>query len=59
MSFDTTNKKARKLQLKNELNTVKKENLSTINDYTLKIKVICESLTKALDSSLELDLWPP
>ena len=43
LSFDTTNTKARKLQLKNDLNTVKKENLS-INDYTLKIKSICESL---------------
>ena len=43
LSFDTTNTKASKLQLKNELNTVKKENLS-INDYTLKIKSICESL---------------
>lgn len=43
VSMDTTNTKARKLQLKNELNTVKKENLS-INDYTLKIKGICESL---------------
>ena len=41
--FDTTNTKARKLQLKNELNTVKKGNLS-INDYTLKIKSICKSL---------------
>ena len=43
LSFDTTNTKARKLQLKNELNTFKKENLS-INDYTLKIKSICKSL---------------
>src|SRR5271170_7486537 len=43
VSMDTTNTKARKLQLKDELNTVKKENLS-INDYTLKIKSICESL---------------
>ncbi|MCO5558747.1 hypothetical protein L7F22_012333 [Adiantum nelumboides] len=34
---------ARKIQLKNELNTVKKENLS-INDYTLKIEDIVESL---------------
>ncbi|MCO5575067.1 hypothetical protein L7F22_028864 [Adiantum nelumboides] len=42
VSFDTTNTKARKIQLKNELNTVKKENLS-INDYTLKIKGIVES----------------
>ncbi|MCO5592576.1 hypothetical protein L7F22_046579 [Adiantum nelumboides] len=43
VSIDTTNTKARKIQLKNELNTVKKENLS-INDYTLKIKGIVESL---------------
>ena len=43
VSFDTTNTKARKLQLKNELNKVKKENLS-INNYILKIKGICESL---------------
>ena len=43
MSFDTTNTTARKLQLKNELSTIKKENLS-INDYTLKIKSICKSL---------------
>ena len=43
VSFDTTNTKARKLQLKTELNTLKKENLS-INDFTLKIKSICESL---------------
>ncbi|MCO5569888.1 hypothetical protein L7F22_023602 [Adiantum nelumboides] len=44
VSIDTTNTKARKIQLKNELNTVKKENLS-INDYTLKIKGIVESLS--------------
>ncbi|MCO5552808.1 hypothetical protein L7F22_006325 [Adiantum nelumboides] len=43
VSFDTTNTKGRKIQLKNELNTVKKENLS-INDYTLKIKDIAEFL---------------
>ncbi|MCO5604479.1 hypothetical protein L7F22_058645 [Adiantum nelumboides] len=43
VSFDTTNTKARKIQLKNELNIVKKENLS-INDYTLKIKGIIEPL---------------
>lgn len=43
VSFDTTNTKARKLQLKNELNTVKKENL-LINDYNLKIKAISKSL---------------
>ncbi|MCO5586238.1 hypothetical protein L7F22_040177 [Adiantum nelumboides] len=43
VSVDTTNTKTRKIQLKNELNTVKKENLS-ISDYTLKIKGIVESL---------------
>ncbi|MCO5593096.1 hypothetical protein L7F22_047102 [Adiantum nelumboides] len=43
VSVDTTNTKAKKIQLKNELNTVKKENLSK-NDYTLKIKGIVESL---------------
>ncbi|MCO5596436.1 hypothetical protein L7F22_050499 [Adiantum nelumboides] len=43
VSVDTINTKARKIQLKNELNTVKKENLS-INEYTLKIKRIVESL---------------
>ena len=31
------------MQLKDELNTVKKMDMS-VNDYTLKIKVICESL---------------
>ncbi|MCO5612597.1 hypothetical protein L7F22_066865 [Adiantum nelumboides] len=40
---DTTNTIARKIQLKNELNTIKKQNL-LINDYTLKIKGIAESL---------------
>ncbi|MCO5559754.1 hypothetical protein L7F22_013356 [Adiantum nelumboides] len=44
VSVDTTNTKARKIELKNELNTVKKENLS-ISYYTLKIKGIVESLT--------------
>ncbi|MCO5592902.1 hypothetical protein L7F22_046906 [Adiantum nelumboides] len=43
VSIDTTNTKAKKIKLKNELNTVKKENLS-INDYTLKIKGIVEFL---------------
>ena len=37
------NTRARKIQLKNELNTVERKNMS-INDYTLKIKSICESL---------------
>ena len=38
-----TNTKARKLQLKNEFNTISKKNL-TVNEYTLKIKGIVESL---------------
>ena len=38
-----TSTKARKLQLKNDLNTVEKKSMS-INDYALKIKSICESL---------------
>ena len=41
VSFDTTNTKYRRLQLKNDLNRVKKENIS-INEYNLKIKSICE-----------------
>ena len=53
LSFDTTNTKPRKLQLKNELNTVKNENLS-INDYTLKIKNICESLA-SIEVTIEDD----
>ena len=38
-----TNTKARKLELKNEFNTVSKKNL-TVNEYALKIKGIVESL---------------
>ena len=38
-----TNTKARKLQLKNNFNTVSKKNL-TVNEYALKIKGIVESL---------------
>ena len=38
-----TNTRARKIQLKNELNTVERNNMS-VNNYTLKIKSICESL---------------
>lgn len=38
-----TNAKARKLQLKNDFNIVKKDNWS-INDYALNIKGIVESL---------------
>ena len=39
-----TNTKARKIQLKTELHTIEKKNMS-VNDYALKIKGICESLT--------------
>ena len=38
-----TNTKARKIQLKNDLHTIEKKNMS-INEYALKIKSICESL---------------
>ena len=34
----TSNTKARKIQLKNELNNMKKTNLISVNDYILKIK---------------------
>ena len=43
VAFDATNTRAKKMHLKDELNTIKKGSLS-INDYTLKIKSICESL---------------
>ena len=43
MQMFATNTRARKIQLKNELNTVERKNMS-VNDYTLKIKSICESL---------------
>ncbi|MCO5559178.1 hypothetical protein L7F22_012772 [Adiantum nelumboides] len=43
IAFNATNTRARKIQLKNELNTIKKGDLS-VNDYTLKIKALCESL---------------
>ena len=39
----STNTKARKIQLKNELNNLKKNNLS-INDYVLKIKEVSDAL---------------
>ncbi|MCO5560484.1 hypothetical protein L7F22_014099 [Adiantum nelumboides] len=44
IAFNTNNTRARKIQLKNELNTVKQGDLS-INDYTLKIKDLCEFLS--------------
>ncbi|MCO5548375.1 hypothetical protein L7F22_001832 [Adiantum nelumboides] len=39
IAFNATNTRARKIQLKNELNTIKRGDLS-VNDYTLKIKVL-------------------
>ncbi|MCO5602553.1 hypothetical protein L7F22_056687 [Adiantum nelumboides] len=59
VSVDTTNTIARKIQLKNELNTVKKENLS-INDYTLKIKGIVESLASIgvqVEDDDKVEIW--
>ncbi|MCO5585584.1 hypothetical protein L7F22_039519 [Adiantum nelumboides] len=44
IAFNATNTRARKIQLKNELNTIKKGDLS-VNDYTLKIKALCEFLS--------------
>ncbi|MCO5546979.1 hypothetical protein L7F22_000419 [Adiantum nelumboides] len=44
IAFNATNTRARKIQLKNELNTIKKGNL-LVNNYTLKIKALCESLS--------------
>ena len=41
--FGADNTRAKKIQLKNELNTVERKNMS-VNNYTLKIKSICESL---------------
>ena len=43
VAVDQTHTRARKMQLKDELNTLKKMDMS-VNDYTLKIKAICESL---------------
>ncbi|MCO5572384.1 hypothetical protein L7F22_052422 [Adiantum nelumboides] len=43
IAFNATNTRTRKIQLKNELNTIKKGDLS-VNAYTLKIKALCESL---------------
>ncbi|MCO5550227.1 hypothetical protein L7F22_003709 [Adiantum nelumboides] len=44
IAFNATNTRARKIQLKNGLNTIKKGDL-LVNDYTLKIKTLCESLS--------------
>ncbi|MCO5589452.1 hypothetical protein L7F22_043419 [Adiantum nelumboides] len=43
IAFNATNARARKIQLKNGLNTIKKRDLS-MNEYTLKIIALCESL---------------
>ena len=43
MRFFASNTRARKIQLKTDLNTVEQKNQS-INEYTLKIKNICENL---------------
>ncbi|MCO5589383.1 hypothetical protein L7F22_043350 [Adiantum nelumboides] len=45
IAFNATNTRARKIQLKNELNTIKKGDLSAVNDYILKVKAMCESLS--------------
>ncbi|MCO5560928.1 hypothetical protein L7F22_014548 [Adiantum nelumboides] len=44
IAFNAMNIRARKTHLKNELNTIKKGDLS-VNDYALKIKALCESLS--------------
>ena len=50
-----TNTKARKIQLKNELNNMKKNNLS-INDYVLKIKEVADALGSINASPKDDDL---
>ncbi|MCO5597887.1 hypothetical protein L7F22_051972 [Adiantum nelumboides] len=44
IAFNATNTRARKIQLKNELNTIKKGDL-LVNKHTLKMKALCESLS--------------
>ncbi|MCO5596861.1 hypothetical protein L7F22_050931 [Adiantum nelumboides] len=44
IAFNANNTRARKIQLKNELKTIKQEDLS-VNEYTLQIKGLCESLS--------------
>ena len=43
IKFNANNTKAQKIQLKNEMNTIKRGEQS-INEHTLKIKSLCESL---------------
>ncbi|MCO5551335.1 hypothetical protein L7F22_004836 [Adiantum nelumboides] len=44
IAFNANNTRAKKIQLKNKLNTIKQGDLS-MNDYTLRIKAFCESLS--------------
>ncbi|MCO5569291.1 hypothetical protein L7F22_023003 [Adiantum nelumboides] len=57
IAFNATNTRAKKIQLKNELNTIKKGDL-LVNDYTLKIKALCEflsSIVVAVDDDDKVD----
>ncbi|MCO5586400.1 hypothetical protein L7F22_040340 [Adiantum nelumboides] len=47
IAFIATNTRARKIQLKNELNTIKKGDLS-VNEYTLRIKAFCDHKTNKI-----------
>ena len=46
--FYITNTRARKIQLKNELNNMKKERSMSVNDYVLKIQETSEALGSIL-----------
>ncbi|MGJ2631383.1 hypothetical protein ACR8J5_22450 [Salmonella enterica subsp. enterica serovar Paratyphi A] len=50
----TTNTRARKIQLKNELNNMKKTRGMSINDYVLKIKEVADALG-SIGASVEDD----
>lgn len=50
----TTNTKPRKIQLKNDLNNMKKTTSMTVNDYLLKIKEIADAL-ESIDAQLDDD----
>ena len=51
-----TNTRARKLQLKNELNNMKKECRMLVNDYVLKIKEVSDALGSIGASTNDDDL---
>ena len=53
IKFFANNTRARKIQLKTDLNTVERKNQS-INEYTLKIKNICENLA-SISASVDDD----